>query len=378
MGGDAFRPEWRLRGLGGVSLGLFILVSLGSVRSLVSPGKEHWAVTVLGWVLSAVICGALILSRRHPVAVAAFVLVATTAYYLTSSYDGPQLLVFVVALYWVAAEGHLRAAVGLASLAVIGTGAGTLAGNRDVNGVALIMFAGWIVAVVAVGWLRHSHQAYAREVERRAATEERLRIARELHDVIGHHLSLISVQSAAAQRRLGKDRVRGAVQAEEALAAIRASSGEALRELRATLGMLRQADEVAPTAPVAELDRIGELVEPARLAGLDVRTEFNGSAEPLPTEVDLAAYRIVQESLTNVTRHAGATSVVIRIDRVPGRVTVEITDNGRGPAAVASGTGIRGMQERARALGGDLTACAGQGGGFTVRAQLPYRNGASR
>ncbi|WP_225859294.1 sensor histidine kinase [Streptomyces albicerus] len=377
--GAAVRP-WMPRGRAAdvaVAGGIFVLSVVGSLRAFIGAREESWLVTGLGWVLMAAACGALYFRRRRPVAVAVFVLVVTGAYYLSSVYDGPLMVAVIVALYTVAAEGQLQAAVALGALIVIGVSAGTLAGNHDVNGVAVFMLTGWLVGVVALGWVRHSRLAHAREVEQRAAGEERLRIARELHDVIGHHISLINVQSSAALHRLEKD----PRQAKTALAAIKESSREALRELRTTLGVLRQVDEEAPTSPAPGLERIGELVESARVAGVDVRTTVTGARRPLPTEVDLAAYRIVQESLTNVTRHATATAttVTVRIDQGPREVTVEITDNGRSPAAGsgAPGSGIAGMRERARALGGELSAGPRPGGGFAVRARLPYANGAS-
>ncbi|ANS66340.1 putative two-component system sensor kinase [Streptomyces lincolnensis] len=355
-----------------LAAGVFVLVALGSMRSLVGGRTESWQAVAVDWTLLTAACGALYLCRRRPVAVASLVLVLTIAYYLTSLYDGPLMLAFVVALYTVAAAGRLRAAVVLAALALALTGAGTLRGNHDVNGVALFMLAGWLVGVVALGWVRHNRLALAREAEQRAASEERLRIARELHDVVGHHISLINVQSAAALRRLRKDPAGGPERAEEALGAIKETSREALRELRATLGVLRQVDEAAPTAPAPGLDRLADLVESARLAGLDVRLESTGD-RPLPAELDLAAYRIIQESLTNVTRHARATTVTVRTERGPRQFTVEITDDGRGPAATGGlpGSGITGMRERARALGGELTAGPGPHGGFIVRAWLP-------
>jgi signal transduction histidine kinase len=350
---------------------VFLLVAVGSLRSLIGERTESWTVTALTWVLIAISCGALHFSRRRPVAVGVIVWAASSAFYLLSTYDGPLMAAFAVSLYVVAAEGRLRAAVALGALAVTGTGIGTLAGNATVNGVALFMLTGWLVGTIALGWARHSRLAYAREAEQRAATEERLRIARELHDVVGHHLSLINVQSAAALRRVRKHSGTG----EEALAAIKDSSREALRELRATLGVLRQVDEAAPTAPPAGLDRLGELVASARLAGLDVTTYTSGiSSSTLPTEVDLAAYRILQESLTNVTRHAHATAATVRIEHAPDHLTVEITDDGHGSSLrspLGTGSGIVGMRERARALGGELAFGPGPAGGFTVRARLP-------
>ncbi|MFF3497105.1 sensor histidine kinase [Streptomyces sp. NPDC002795] len=357
---------------------VFVLVGLGSLRSLIGEPEESRQATVLGWVLIAAACGALYFARRAPVPVAAFVLAATLGYYLLSVYDGPLTVAFVVALYVVSAEGHLQAAIGLASLTVALTGAGTLAGNDDVNGVALFMLTGWLVGVVALGRVRLGRLIMAQEAERRAAYEERMRIARELHDVIGHHISLINVQSAAALRRVQKDPVKGAVSAEEALGAIKGASREALRELRTTLGVLRSVDEAAPTGPAPGLHRLDDLVASARLAGLDVRTETGGAHDELPAEVDLAAYRVIQESLTNVTRHARAATVTVRTAVEPGRLTVEVTDDGQGGEGFVPGSGITGMRERARALGGELTAGPAPDGGFTVRARFPYEAGRAR
>ncbi|MGP4028507.1 sensor histidine kinase [Actinomadura sp. 3N407] len=353
--------------------GVLLLVAAGSLRSVIGAREESWPATALSWGLIVVACGALYFGRRHPVAVAGVVVTATGVYYVTSAYDGPLMIAPIVALYLIASAGRLQAAVAVAALVVIGTGAGTLAGNDDVNGVAVFMLTGWVVAMVALGWVRHSRRVYLREAERRAAGEERLRIARDLHDVAGHHISLINVQAGTALHRFRRD----PAQAEAALAAIKESSRDALRDLRATLGVLRQADEEAPTAPAPDLDRIGELVESARAAGLTVRTRVTGDAGPLPGGVELAAYRIVQESLTNVVRHASAGTVTVRIERGPRSVLVEVADDGRGAAAGATGGGVRGMRERARALGGELTAGPGPDGGFLVRARLPHGNGAS-
>ncbi|MFD4988719.1 sensor histidine kinase [Streptomyces sp. NPDC058374] len=376
------RPRARLRLPRGravdaaLSSGLFLVAGLGTLRSLIGSREEPWALTAANWALIAVACGALYFSSRRPVAAASVAALATAVYYVTSAYDGPLLLAVVAALFMVAAAGRLRAAVVIAALCLIGTALGTLQGNGDVNHVALFMLTGWFVAMITLGGLRHTHLARARETEERAATQERLRIARELHDVVGHHLSLINVQSAAALRRLTKDPAAGAGQAAEALGAVKDASREALRELRATLGVLRDAGEAAPTAPAPGLARIGELTDAARAAGLTVTVHRTGRPGPLPVEADLAAYRIVQESLTNVARHARATRAEIRLDGDGERLTVTVTDDGRGPVADPArtgppGSGVAGMRERARALGGDLTAEAAPGGGFAVRATLP-------
>ncbi|WP_419994037.1 sensor histidine kinase [Streptomyces boninensis] len=354
------------------------VVVAGSLRSVFAERQEPWAVTVVGWGLIAVACGALYFWRRWPVPVAVVSFAATAVYYPSSAYDGPLMIAPVVAMYAVAAAGRLKAAVAIAAAMVIGTGLGTLAGNDEINGIALFMLTGWLVGVVALGSMQHGRRAYAEEEARRRATEERLRIARELHDVVGHNISMINVQAGAALHRLKKT-AGPEDTAVQSLTEIKVSSKETLRELRATLGVLRQVDEAAPTAPPPGVDRLPELAAGARRAGLAVAVETGGEPRPLPAEVDLAAYRIVQESLTNVSRHArGAAAVTVLLRYGPDRLELSVTDDGRGPAGYAhgAGSGVHGMRERARLLGGRLTAGPRPDGapGFAVEATLPYEN----
>jgi signal transduction histidine kinase len=280
------------------------------------------------------------------------------------------MLVFVVALYTVVDEGHLAVSVGLGAASVVAFAVADSANRTpdSVNG-ATVLHAGWVVAViVGVTRNRRAYLAAVRdrelEAEQRAAeearrhtTEERLRIARELHDVLGHHLSLINVQASAALHRPDPDR------STQALTAIKQASKETLRELRRTVGILRQDGPGLHALP--------DLLTTAGLSGVDIRTEV-GSLRPLPPQVDLAAYRIVQEALTNVTRHAAASTAVVRVRTDPEAVVIEIEDDGRG-APGPPGTGIAGMTERATALGGSLSAGSGPDGGFHVRARLPLR-----
>ncbi|MFJ7959382.1 sensor histidine kinase [Streptomyces sp. NPDC096319] len=346
--------------------------------------------TALGWALILSGCGALYFRRRQPVAVAVVTLLACVVYYPLSAQDGPLMIAFALALYTTAAEGRFVAAVALAAVTLLAVGFGEIRqqpGHRQIDDTSLAMLAGWLISLVAVGRAQRTRLAYLHEVEQRAlaaereqeararqsATEERLRIAREVHDVLGHSISLINVQSGAALHRLGKGPApeAGLVTATEALTAVKATSKDALRELRATLGVLRRADEATPTTPSSGLALLGDLAARARSAGLDVRTHVTGTPVPLPPPVDLAAYRIVQESLTNVTRHAGARTVSITLDWGADAVRLRIADDGGGaPEGRPSGSGIRGMAERARAFGGELTARNGDAG-FLVDARLP-------
>ncbi|WP_017594404.1 sensor histidine kinase [Nocardiopsis potens] len=320
---------------------------------------------------------------RFPFATAAVVGPALPLYYIFGATDSWLPWFLLVAAVVLLASARRRAAADatlLISLAMFAVGE-----LFDFQLWRALAIAAWMAVVLALGEIARSRNAYLREVEERAAeaertreeearrraTEERMRIARELHDVIAHNISLINVQAAAAGHR------RDPEQAYAALDAIKETSKETLREVRATLGVLRQVDEDggggAPVDPAPTADRIGELVEAARKAGLDARLTVHGEpGRPPSAQVGLAAYRIVQEALANVRRHAGASSVRVAVGYAPGELAVEVADDGSGGAEPpAEGNGLRGMRERAAALGGRITAGPRPGGGFLVRAELP-------
>jgi len=221
-------------------------------------------------------------------------------------------------------------------------------------------------------------QRASAEQERRQTSEERLQIARELHDVLGHHLSLINVQ-AGVGLHLMDERPE---QARAALAAIKHASAEALRETRAVLAALNPRDQSAPRAPTPGLRDLEALIKEVTAAGLPVTCEVEGDARDLPAEVDRAAYRIVQEALTNVRRHAGpAATADVHIEYRPGALDLRVTDDGTGGAPadnVHQGSGIAGMRERASALGGSVEAGPRPDAGFAVRAHLPTPESESR
>ncbi|WP_163506289.1 sensor histidine kinase [Fodinicola acaciae] len=341
------------------------VVTAGTFR----PGAGPPRLNLVGWGLIGVACLALLFRRRYPVTVCVLTMVTCGIYYPITEPDGPIVLTFVVALHAVAAAGRLAAAIGLGVTSVLLLAYGeltlVLAGRpRQLDDLTFLLLTGWLVAAVALGAVV-SQASRNRERElRERATDERLRIARELHDVLGHHISLINVQASAALHRLPDDPA-------DSLRAIKDSSKVALRELRATLGVLRQVDESAPTAPAPGLARLEDLVRAAQTAGVAVRTDISGPATALPSEIDLAAYRIVQEALTNVTRHAAATTATVGIAYAADHVCVRVEDDGRGGGSAAEGNGLRGMRERVAALGGELTTGDRAGGGFQVCARLP-------
>ncbi|MFC3384517.1 sensor histidine kinase [Couchioplanes azureus] len=346
----------------------------------------------LGWTLMVVSAAALYWRQQHPVAVLAVTSVTGLLYYPLSFPDSPIALAFVIALYTVARDRERWLSIGaalflaiafpvLTSLNLDGYGR-----QRSVQtqvqtavGVAAILLLAIILGEVARSRMRHVAQAEQRaalaEATResealRRAMEERLRIARDLHDVVAHQISLINVQANAALHTRSPD---GAF---EALEAIRTASKDALREVRAVLGVLRQADGADPVQPSPSLARLPELIGRTEAAGLPVRSHVDVPPTPLPTSVELAAYRIVQEALTNAVRHAAASTVEVDIRCRGGDVMVTVEDDGTKPVdprAVRDGNGLLGMAERAAAVGGEVTAGPRPGGGFRVEARLPIR-----
>ncbi|MGI5291616.1 sensor histidine kinase [Nonomuraea polychroma] len=253
-----------------------------------------------GHLLLVLAPAALLLRRWQPVPVLIAEMALTSLYFANGFPEVPIYVACIVALYTVADRAHPLIALACGAVAVAGAAWQEITTAMPPGD--LVMTTGWLLMVIAFGAAARSRRAYLAVAQRRAVIEERLRIARDVHDAVGHAMSLINVQAGAALHRIA-DRPD---KAEEALAAIKQASAEALRELRATVGELR-------TDPGT--GEIGRLVDNARRAGLEVRLRQPREVR-LPPEVDLAAYRIVQEALTNTARHADAD----RADRLPPKV----------------------------------------------------------
>ncbi|MER6304855.1 sensor histidine kinase [Streptomyces sp. NPDC001657] len=241
----------------------------------------------------------------------------------------------------------------------------------------------WVVAVVALSELvrvRREQLARARAeraaAERRRADEERLRIARELHDVLAHSISVINVQAGVGLALLDQD----PEQARTALTTIKAASKEALGEVRQVLDTLRTRG-AAPRSPAPGLDRLPELTEQARRAGLAVDVTTEGSPRPLSPGTGLAVFRIVQEALTNIVRHSGSRTARLRLRYAPGELDIRVDDDGPATSTTGEpaggGNGLVGMRERAAALGGTVEAGPRRDGGFRVRARIPLADAAA-
>lgn len=370
-----------------VSRGTAVSLAVVGVTAVALAGvwliRGETRVGVLDVVLPVVAMAGTLLRERWPVVALVVVTAATLAYYPLSTLDAPIIFLPFVVLFTAADRGHLVAAIVTGATGLLAMGLGETGDVRHVDDSAFAMIAGWVVAAIAAGSVSRNRRAYLQEAERRVreaeqgreaearrrAGEERLRIARELHDVLGHNVSMINVQASAALHGLKKR----PQDAERALRAIKETSKETLRELRTTLGVLRQVDEAAPTAPADSLARVDALVA---ASGLDVRTEVSGELDRVPVEVDLAATRIIREALTNVSRHSGTNAATLTIANRSGNILIEVADDGPGAAFTeGAGFGLRGMRERAEALGGRLEAGPRPEGGFRVAAELPL-NGA--
>lgn len=328
-----------------------------------------------GWILLIVGGLSLAAGRRAPIVVLA-VTGSTALAYQGLGVDVPAVA-FLFAVYAAFRAGYRVAAVAgsvalvfLMPFALWASPRGLLLGDALVQSRDVLQLA-WLVAAGAAGEALRQAERRADEAERtreetarRRADEERLHIARELHDSLTHQISVIKVQAEVAvhlARRRGE-------QVPEALPAILTAAREASRELRATLETLREDRE-----PSHGLDRVAELVDRVRTTGLDARLTIAGRRGALPAAVDRTAYRIVQESLTNITRHAAADTASVHIDYRPGSLVIRVDDDGRATPGTepVPGVGLLGMHERVTALGGRLWAAPRTGGGFAVRAELP-------
>ncbi|MGH2735653.1 MAG: sensor histidine kinase [Actinomycetota bacterium] len=355
---------------------------------------------VLGYLLLLVGPAALWFRRSYPATVLGVVLVSIVAYVMLDYPKGPVFLSFIVAVFTAVMRGRRVAAwtsFGVAYAAFLFFS--YYVADEAPAGAEVAGAAAWMLVIITVAEVARTRRERFMEASRTRAeetrrrdSEERLRIAQDLHDVLAHNISLINVQAGVALHLMDER----PEQARTALAAIKQASNEALGELRSVLDILRKGDEQPPRSPAARLADLDDLVERTRAAGLEVTTEIEGAPRSLSTGVDQAAFRIVQESLTNVVRHAGRAHASVLLSYGERELVVQVEDDGAGrprpdgreeqgrprpdgqeergtnaAAASGGGRGIAGMSERAAALGGRLEAGPRAGGGFRVRAVLP-------
>ncbi|MEV5932963.1 sensor histidine kinase [Streptomyces sp. NPDC052079] len=391
-------------------LALFVTVMQvqGTAALAAARGTEQRPLSDLGHLgFALLVLGGLVVAVRRLWPVAAFLTaaVASLVYYGLEFPDGYGWLGLLVSLYSLATYGDGRRSLAVAGVGTAVLAVGWLYAASDVEPREAI---GWVffrigvsVMSIALGESVRSRRVIAadaqlraelaertREEEARARVDaERLRIAREVHDTVAHAIAIINVQSGVTAHVLDKR----PEQAREALRTIEETSSRTLREMRAILGVLRGDDN--DPVPHAGLEQIDDLTTEARAAGLDLTLEVDPPEEPLPSAVDSAAYRILQESITNIIRHTGPTRVTVAVNPGIDHLEIRVTDQGRpalqgaalsrpspngGSKQARSGRGILGMRERCQLLGGDFNAEPTPGGGFEVTARLPLAPTESR
>jgi len=371
---------------------LFGLFSLSHDHQSAPSDARSFDVSAAGILVAACLI-VLLLRRRFPGLVVVVIAAITTAWYFAGYTSGLINIPTLVAFYELGATGDRRRQIGVGALAL------------SIPLVTILVFApdqraeslnavGWPLAAVLGGEIARSRRlllaeyaqkAAAGEAEREAeaerrVAEERLRIARDVHDVLAHAVAVMTVQAGVAAD--AQERDPEAVKA--ALATVRSAGKEAMAEMRATVAVLRGGSH-ATTAPAPRLDRLGELIDGARAKGLEVDLVVQPDApeqlDGIESVVQLTAYRVVQESLTNVLRHAAASRATVTLDHKPTELVVTVEDNGRirpllpfGPIARAVGFGLRGMRERVESLGGVLRYGPRTSGGWKVVATLPVNS----
>ncbi|MFE7171227.1 sensor histidine kinase [Streptomyces sp. NPDC057616] len=360
---------------------VLIAVAQTSVAVLLAQeaAKQGWPpLDLAGYVLVGLVNLPLIARSKAPVAICLFVHLAWAGYVAAGYWPVVNSFGPMLAVYTVASLRPLRAAVGCAALmATVWICAGLLSPQANMGSVVAQAVAFSLVLLRFGTVARHSAEL-ARELRReqdarakREVAEERGRIARELHDVVAHHMSVVSVQAGLARFVLTSDPAT----ARGALDTIGGTSAEALEELRRMLKVLRSCDEEAPDAPMPGLARIGEMIERVRTGGVQVELQTEGETRQLAPGVELCAYRVVQEALTNVLKHAPGAQAVVQLRYEQHHLTVSVTNGGAGvnSARVSSGSGhgLIGMRERAKLYGGTISIGPLSEGGFAVRLTLP-------
>jgi len=366
-------------------------VALVTPRAQLAPPSTP---VIVAWALA--LAAPLVLRRRWPLVVLAVTTLHFTRYWAVGQVNEiASWVILGVAVYSAAAYADRRRArwmCGACLLWLIGSGVVLSARAGPIGAVEVAAIAMFDALPFLLAWPlgammrrlreyrvvledRNRQLDQEREVNaRRAVLEERVRIARELHDVVAHHVSVMGVQAGVARRLFDRD----PPEAVAAIGSVETASRQAIADLQQLVGVLRRQEEGDDLAPQPSLQRLPELVEHMRQTGLPVKLTTTGEPQQLPAGVELSAYRIIQEALTNTLKHAGPAQAAVAVRYDNGAVEVEVVDDGQGPPPARQGTGgkgLVGMQERVRLYGGRLEAGARPGGGFRVYAVL--RSGGS-
>ena len=358
----------------------FILAS-GTIAVLINSAGRSWFAITLA--LAAIQALALWWRRSHPLAVLVVIVCSSLASVMISPAREPSDAAVAFAVFAVSVYGNTRArlwvagaAIALILAAVVLLLIGDFTTSRIVIPVGGLSLVAWVIGDYIRG--RHDfltelitrHRNESEALRRQAVDEERLRIARELHDVVAHNVSVMAIQAGASRVAVNADGDN-----RKALQSIETTARDTLAELNRLLGVLRKEPGQLEMSPQPDLDQLDALLKTARDAGLEVDLKVTGDPRPLPAALGLTAYRIVQEAITNALRHAHASTLEVRVNYLPDALELTVRDNGEGVSEEAvkasTGHGLIGMRERVAMFGGTLEAGSTDLGGFIVRSRLP-------
>jgi signal transduction histidine kinase len=369
-------------------IALTVFVTVFSIGAGIAPREDNGGAPEVSIILLAVLASVPVIARRRFPLQVALIVEAATAVHLIAVNSPPAAFALVVAIYSVALYCDRRTSLRMA-LATGGINSVLVLLVTLITGREIVHNLVFVIVLAAGAWALgdnvRTRRAYLASLEeraarlegereerdRRAVLDERARIARELHDVVAHHVSAIAVQAGAAEEAALENPQR----AREALGFIQGLSREALSEMRALVGVLATGDDAAALAPQPGLDQVERLVDQVRAAGVAVDLTVEGTRRRLPETLDVTAYRIVQEALTNTLKHAGSARATVTVRFSDDTLELDVSDDGRGArprATVADGgRGLMGMRERVALFHGRLSAGPVDGGGFRVHAWLP-------
>jgi len=353
-----------------------LLAALIAILVAGTVGSQDGVHGPLAWLLVVAASAPLAVRRRAPIPVLALVAGVVIAFAALGN-GGAGDVALALAVYTVAAhEPWERVATFCLPPAIVASLASQIAAQTHRNWVevltGVVAFVGLSVLIGRVVFNRRRRLVLDRELAaREAVTSERTRIARELHDVVAHSMSVMIVQAGAARTVVDRDPAA----AQAAISHVEETGRAGLAEMRRLIGVLTDADETASTAPMPGLAELEPLLDTVRAAGLPVEVVRTGTPGELSAGADLAAYRVIQESLTNALKHAGSANARVSMNFADDRLTIEVADDGVGPALVPGlGHGLIGMRERVGVFGGTLTTGERPGGGFVVRAEIPLED----
>lgn len=363
-------------GIGRVDLLLtaaLLVLPVAAVLALPRHWLDDRQLDALGITLLVLATLPVLVRRRYPIQGLLFCLAVQMAYHALNYTHEVMLPVAVVLIYTVSLTTSRASTLAMVGISVAGVLVSASVPQDESIGAEVISPLGWFAVAAVGGQAMRLHRALLTETSERRVAEERLRIARDLHDVLAHHIVVINAHAGVAAHLLDERDDPALAPISQSLHTVADASSGALAELRTTLDVLRGNEVDGDRHPTPDLDGLARLVAVTTAVGVQVELSVRGSSRPLPAAVEITLYRIAQEALTNVVKHAHAQRALVQLEYDEEEVRLEVTDDGRGRSGNGStaGYGIAGMNERAQSVGGELVTGDGRYGGFRVAVTVP-------